>query len=153
MALDTFKIFDEFVDDMPDGQHDGLISGADELRIALTNSAPDGTEANWNLTDFPAPAAANGYPSGGNNSTSHFTYTASATTGTFTLALTSDCVFSATAGGIGPIRYAIFYNSDSASPTNAAIGWVDHGTAITINNNETYTISSGTVCTIVRTNP
>jgi len=81
----------------------------------------------------PAPAAANNYTAGGNSIT---LTTAATTAGVFKLVL-PDTVFTATAGGIGPFRYVILYNS---SASNKSIGYYDYGSSITLNDTETFTV-------------
>jgi hypothetical protein len=49
----------------------------------------------------------------------------------------ADSVFTASGGTIGPMRYAVIYNS---SATNKVIGWYDYGSAVTLNNAETFTV-------------
>ena len=98
----------------------------DTFKVALTNTAPTATSTTWNTTNFPAPAAANGYTAGGNT----LTVSSSAqTTGTYKWVL-ADTVFTATAGGIGPFRYAIIYHSVSGD----IVGWYDYGSSITLAN-------------------
>jgi hypothetical protein len=46
-------------------------------------------------------------------------------------------VFTATAGGIGPFRYAIIYNS---SATSKVVGYYDYGSSITLADTETFTV-------------
>ena len=48
-----------------------------------------------------------------------------------------DSVFTATAGGIGPFRYVVLYNS---SATNKVVGSYDYGSSITLADTETFTI-------------
>lgn len=126
----TFTKFNCFVEDLAEKAHN---LGADTLKVALTNTAPAATDTTWNVTDHPAPAAANGYTAGGNT----VSISSSAqTSGTYKLVL-ADSVFTATAGGIGPFRYAILYNSTaSAKP----IGWYDYGSSITLADTETFTV-------------
>lgn len=126
----TFNKFHCFVEDLAEKAHN---LGADVLKVALTNTAPTSADLTWNTTSHPAPAAANGYTAGGNT----ITITSSAqTTGTYKLVL-ADTVFTATAGGIGPFRYAILYNSTA---TNKPIGWYDYGASITLATGETLTV-------------
>jgi hypothetical protein len=101
--------------------------------VALTNTAPTAAQTTWNTTDHPAPAAANGYTAGGN--TPSITSSAQ-TSGTYKLVL-ADTVFTATAGGIGPFRYAILYNSTAAAKP---VGWYDYGSSITLADTETLTV-------------
>lgn len=143
MPTSAYNKFNEFKQDLGNGQHD---FGNDTLKLALTNTAPTATDANFNVTDHPAPAAANGYASGGATLTG-VTYTESAGTATLDA---NDVVFTASGGDIGPVRYAVLYNSSSTSPTNAAIAWFDYGSSITIADTETLTVSpTTTLFTIV----
>jgi hypothetical protein len=104
------------------------------FKLALTNTAPNqASDTVWNTTVAPPPAAANGYPAGGNTLT---TTSAVSTAGVFKLVL-ADTVFTATAGGIGPFRYAILYNS---SASNKLVGYYDYpGGSISLAVNETFT--------------
>ena len=140
MATDTVNEFDEFTDDLYDGQHDGVSADTDVIKVALTNSAPAGTEVNWNTTDFPEPTGT-GYTAGGET----ISYTLTQSGGRQRLTLDTNVVWTAGAGGISSVRYAIFYNSSSATPTNAAIGWIDYGSSIAPSESETFTINSGTI--------
>jgi hypothetical protein len=103
-------------------------------KLALTNTAPtQATDTVWNTTVAPAPVAANGYTAGGNTIT---TTSATTTAGVMKVILV-DTVFTATAGGIGPFRYAILYNS---SATNKVVGYYDYGSSITLNATDTFTV-------------
>ena len=139
MATSAFSGFNEFVQDIGSEQHN---LGSDTLKIALTDTLPTATDANWNLTSHPAPTNTNGYTAGGNTLTG-VSYTETGGTATLDFA---DTVYTATAGGIGPFRYAVLYNSSSASPTNAGIGWYDYGSSISLGDGETLTISTTTNC-------
>ena len=126
----TFNKYQCFVENVAEKVHN---LGADALKVALTNTAPAATDTVWSTGVYPAPAAANGYTAGGNA----ITISSSAqTSGTYKLVL-ADTVFTATAGGIGPFRYAILYNTTAA---NAVIGYYDYGSAITLNSTETFTV-------------
>jgi hypothetical protein len=104
------------------------------FKVALTNTAPtQATDTVWNTTVAPAPAAANGYTAGGNTIT---TTSGTTTAGVFKLILV-DTVFTATAGGIGPFRYAILYNS---SATNKSVGYYDYLSSVTLGDTETFTV-------------
>jgi hypothetical protein len=109
----------------------------DTLKIALSNTAPTAASTVWSAALFPPPAAANGYNSanGGNTvTTTSFTQTS----GVAKLIL-ADSLFTASAGGIGPFQYAILHNS-SSSPAEKIIGWYNYGSAVTLNDTETFTV-------------
>ena len=127
----AFVKYNSFINELAKGSH-GL--NACTYRLALTNTAPNAaSDTVWNTTVYPAPTAANGYPTGGNQPgiTSNVT-----TAGVFKLVLV-DSVFTATAGGIGPFRYAILYNS---TYLNSLIGYYDYASSITLADTETFTV-------------
>jgi hypothetical protein len=127
----TFTKYNTFADELSKGGHNLQTA---VFKVALTNTAPTAaTDTVWNTTVAPAPAAANGYTAGGNTLT---TSSAATSSGTFKLVL-ADSTFTATAGGIGPFRYAIVYNS---SASNKVVGYYDYGSSITLNDTETLTV-------------
>lgn len=127
----TFNKFQDFSEQLSRGVHD---FDAHTFRVALTNTAPTTTQTSLDtVTNHPAPAAANGY------SATATTISISETTGTTTVSGTQ-VVFTATAGGIGPFRYAILYNDSATSPADALIGWWDYASSITLNDTETFTV-------------
>lgn len=120
----TFNKINAFIEEIFEGGHN---LGTDTLKVALTNTAPTAASTVWSVGAFPAPAAANGYTAGGNT----LTISSSAqTSGTYKQVL-ADSTFTATAGGIGPFRYAIIYNS---SKSDKIVGWYDYGSSITLSN-------------------
>ena len=126
----TFNKFNSFTEEVAEGGH---VLGTDVLKVALTNTAPVAADTTWNVTAHPAPAAANGYTAGGN--TPAITSSAQ-TAGVYKLVL-ADTVFTATAGGIGPFRYAVLYNF---TKTAKGLGWYDYGSSITLADAETLTV-------------
>ena len=128
----AFTKFHTFVDEMSKAGHNLQTA---VYKIALTNTAPPNplTDTVWSTGVFPAPAAANGYTAGGNTPT-----VSSATTTSYVFKLVlADTVFTASAGGIGPFRYAIMNNS---SATNKLVGYYDYGSSITLADTETFTV-------------
>ena len=127
----AFTKFNTFIEVLAEA---GINLGADTLRIALTNTAPTAaTDAGFLPgSAHPAPAAANGY------AVTQATISSSAQTGgTYKLVL-ADVVFTATAGGIGPFRYALLYDDMHAS--DQLIGFYDYGSSITLAVSETFTV-------------
>lgn len=53
--------------------------------------------------------------------------------------MTSDVVFTASGGAIGPFRYAVLYNDSPTTPAKPLIAWWDYGSSITLNSAETLT--------------
>lgn len=99
------------------------------VKAALTNVAPTAGQTVFDpVTNHAAPAAANGYTTGGHDTTNLFS--AGKMTGT-------DIEIIATAGGIGPFRYVVLYNDDSS---DKLIGWYDYGSSITLAEGEKFTI-------------
>jgi hypothetical protein len=127
----SFTKYNTFADEISKGGHNLQTA---VFKCALTNTAPTASsDTVWNTTVAPAPAAANGYTAGGNTLT---TSSASTTSGTFKLVL-ADSVFTAAGGQIGPVRYAIVYNS---SASNKVVGYYDYGSSVTLNDTETFTV-------------
>lgn len=142
----TYNKFQDFSEQLVRGVHDW---DANTFKIALTNTAPTATQTTWNLTDHPAPAAANGYTAGGTATTIAVSETSGTTTVTGT-----QVVFTATAGGIGPFRYAVLYNDTATSPADAAVAYWDYGSSVTLADTETFTVkfnntTPGTIFTLV----
>ncbi len=120
-SLNKFNIFTE---DLAEKVHN---LGSDQLRVALTNSAPSAsdtvlqTEISYsNLS--------------GSNPTYITTSTSAQTSGTYKLVLT-DLVLTAT-GTVGPFRYVELYNHTASK----IIGWYDRGSALTMANGDTFTV-------------
>src|SRR4051812_18059397 len=127
----AFNKYFTFIDELSKGGHNLQTA---VFKVALTNTAPtQASDTVWNTTVAPAPVAANGYTAGGNTLT---TSSAVTTAGVFKLVI-ADSVFTAAGGQIGPIRYAILYNS---SATNKSVGYYDYGSSITLADTETFTV-------------
>jgi len=140
----TWTKFQDFSEQLHKGVHN---FGSHTFKVALTNTAPVNTQTGWNATDHPPPSNANGYSSGGSATTIGISESGGTTTVTGT-----EVVFTATAGGIGPFRYAVLYNDSAASPADAAVAFTDYGSSITLNDSETFTVkfnnaSPGTIFT------
>lgn len=141
-----YNKFQDFSEQLVRGVHDW---DAHTFKVALTNTAPAATDTTWNTSSHPAPAAANGYTAGGTATTIAISETSGTTTVTGT-----QVVFTATAGGIGPFRYAILYNDTATSPADAAIAYWDYGSSVTLADTETFTVkfnntTPGTIFTLV----
>lgn len=129
----SFNKFNQFVEDLGQKVHN-LATGADTLKILLTNTAPvAGNSVKGDLTEI---SPGNGYSAGG-TAVGSTDYQQTSGTGKLT---GNDVVFTASGGSIGPFRYAVLYNDTPTSPADPLIGWWDYGSAVTLNAGETFTV-------------
>lgn len=127
----SFNKFNQFVEDVAEKVHN---LGADTLKVMLVNTAPVATNSvKGDLTEI---TAQNGYTAGG---TAASISSSAQSSGTYKLVL-ADVVFTASGGTIGPFRYAVLYNDTPTSPADPLIGWWDYGSAVTLQNGETFTV-------------
>lgn len=125
MATPTF--FNSFKEALSEKVHN---LGSDQLKIALTNSAPSTSNTVLaNITEITYT----------NLSTRNVTTISSAqTSGTYKLDLT-DLVLTSTGGSTGPFRYIVLYNDTAAS--DELIYFLDYGSSITLAAGESLTIN------------
>ncbi len=134
----AFNKFEQFVTDLSEGVHDNAVTAdTDVLKVYLSNATPS---ASLDLlkADLAEITAENGYTAGGDDVTN----VATESTGTITVAGT-DVTFTASGGTIGPFRYVVLYNDTPSSPLDPLIGWWDHGSAVTLNDGESFTVDFG----------
>lgn len=127
----TYTKYQEAVEDIHTKKHD---FSSDAYKIALTNTAPTVATDNV-LLDITEISAGNGYVAGGDSVTID---SAVQSAGTFTLAVTTDLVFAASGGSIGPFRYAVFYNSTPVG--GLLVSYWDRGSSLTLLTGETFTV-------------
>lgn len=145
----TYNKFNIFVEDLMNKVHDLFgTTSADLLKIYLSNTTPDAA-ADAVKTDLAEISAGSGYTAGGEDTQNDGTRS----TGTFTLTGTK-VVWTAAGGSIGPFRYVVLYNDTPTSPADPLIAWWDYGSAITLNDGETFTVKfsngdpTGTIFTL-----
>ena len=127
----TFNKLNGFVEHLAEKVHN---LSSDQLRVALTNSAPALTATAdcvlANLTEV----------SYTNLSSRNLTIGSSAQAGgTYKLVL-NDLTLTASGGPVGPFRYVYIYNDTPTSPADPLIGYYDYGSSITLNDTETLTL-------------
>jgi len=54
-----------------------------------------------------------------------------------------DVVITASGGTVGPFRYVVLMNTTPSSPLDPLIAYWDYGSAVTLNDGETFTIDFG----------
>lgn len=127
--MSAYNKFNSFVDALDKKVHN---LGSDQLMVALTNAAPVATNTQLsNLTEIAY-----------TNLSSRVLTTTSATTtaGVFALVL-ANLILTSTGGTTGPFRYIAIYNNTATN--KELICWVDYGSAVTLADGETLTISFG----------
>lgn len=125
MATPTF--FNSFKEALSEKVHN---LGSDQLKIALTNSAP--LTSNTVLANITEIAYTN------LSTRNVTTISSSQTSGTYKLDLT-DLVLTSTGGSTGPFRYIVLYNDTAAS--DELIYFIDYGSSITLAAGESLTIN------------
>lgn len=127
----AFNKFNAFVEALSEKTHN---LGSDTLKVYLTNDTPSAS-GDAVFADLAEITAGNGYTAGGNTATQT---SSSQTGGLYKLVLGDPASWTASGGAIGPFRYAVLYNSTTASGN--LIGWWDYGSAITLQPGDTFTV-------------
>lgn len=126
----AFNKFNQFVEDLAKKVHN---LDSDVIKVMLTNTAPVATNTvKANITEI---AAGNGYTVGGGI----VAFVSGAQTAGLYKLILAALTFTAAGGVIGPFRYAVFYNSTTASGN--LIGWYDYGSANTIPDGSGFTVN------------
>lgn len=148
----AFIKFNQFVEDLLSKVHD-LVgtagSGADAIKVYLTNAAPDAA-ADAVKTDLAEIATGNGY-----TGPLAVANVGSRSGGTVTVQGTSQQVVAA-GGAVGPFRYVAAYNDTPTSPADPLVGAWDYGSALTLADGESFAIkfngaavaAAGTILTL-----
>jgi hypothetical protein len=132
----AFNKFNTFVGDVAHALHDMKTGTSQVYQVYLTNTLPVATNTVYNTpADLPT---TNGYTAGG---VSIGTITGVDSAGTFSFSGGTNPAWTAAGGSIGPFEFAVLYNATSS--TKPLIGWWDYGTAITLTNGNTFTVSLG----------
>ena len=139
----SFNKFEQFVEDLGLGVHN-LNTGT--LNVYLSNATPSAS-GDAVKTDLAEIGTGNGYT--GPVDTQN-TFAESGGTAT----LTGTKVVITATGAVGPFQYVALYNDTPSSPADPLIGWWDYGSALTLQNGETFSIkfnnsdTTGTILTI-----
>lgn len=128
----TFNYFDDFSEQLGKGIHD---LSADTIVMFLTNSAP--VAANDELADITEISYTNC-----SSRTLTKQYTEASGTGTFA----ADALVLTASGAVGPFQYYGLYNDTSTG--DKLICWWNHGSAVTLANGETFTVTFGADATM-----
>lgn len=131
--MPVFRKFQPFVRGLINGDHD---FGADVLRVALTTQAASPSSLNDNLADLTQIAYTN---QRGGAASRVLTVSKATQAAGVALVEVNDLVITAS-GTLPTFRHVVIYNTNSADPVSALIGWYDYGSDIDLATNETLTI-------------
>jgi len=140
----SFNKFQQFVQDLAEKVHN---LSSDTLKVYLSNAAPSAS-ADAIKTDLAEIATGNGYAGAVDTQN-----TGAEASGTYTLTGTK-VVVTASGGTVGPFQYVALYNDTPTSPVDPLIGWWDYGSALTLNDGESFSVkfnssdTTGTILTI-----
>jgi hypothetical protein len=140
----SFNKFQNFVEDLCEKVHN-LTS--DQLEIYLSNATPSAS-LDAVKADLAEITTGSGYT--GPQDTQN---TGAEATGTYTLTGTAITI-TASGGSVGPFQYIVLQNTTPTSPLDPLIGWWDYGSALTLNDGDSFTwkpnnsASTGTILTV-----
>lgn len=123
----SYNKFNSFVEAIAEGKHN---LGADQLKIALTNTAPSAT--NNVLADISEISYTN-------VSSRNLTTTTSVQTAGLYKLVIDDLILTAS-GTVPTFRYVVVYNDTATN--KELIGWFDKGGAVDLTTGETFTIDA-----------
>ena len=109
----------------------------DTLKVYLTNAAPSASadDVKVDLAEITMTNEVNHGAGGGDTAN---TYAEASGTGTCTA---TDVVFAASGGTVGPFQYVVLYDDTITTPViDPLIGWWDYGSAVTLQDGETFTV-------------
>ena len=140
----SFNKFQQFVQDLCEKVHN---LSADQVEVYLSNATPS-VSADAVKADLAEISTGNGYT--GPQDTQN---TGAESGGTYTLTGTK-VVITASGGTIGPFQYVVLQNTTPTSPLDPLSGWWDYGSALTLQNGESFSIkfnnsdTTGTILTV-----
>lgn len=132
----TYNKFQDFVEQLGKGVHQ-LHAAGHTLKCYLSNTVPSAS-VDAVKADLLEITPGNGYTGGGEDAQND--YTEATGTGTLTAV---DIVWTASGGTIGPFQYVVLYNDTPAAPADPLIAWWDYGSALTLNDGDSFTVDFG----------
>lgn len=129
----AYNKFQDFVEQLGLGVHN---LNTDTLEIYLSNAVPSAS-LDAVKADLAEIATGNGYTPPYDTLNA---YTETGGTGTMT---GTDVVITASGGSVGPFQYAVMFNQTPGAPVDPLVSWWDNGSAITLNDGESFTVDFG----------
>ena len=138
----AYNKFESFALELGRGTHQ-LHAAGHTLEVYLSNAAPSASLDSVKA-DLAEITNENGYTAPEDIAND---YTESGGTGTLTAV---DVVITASGGTIGPFQYVVMQNTTPTSPLDPLISWWDRGSALTLQDGESFTVDFGaSVLTLV----
>ena len=133
MPSSSFTKFEVFSENLAEKVHN---LDTDTLKIYLSNTSPN-VATHAVKGDLAEITNQNGYtaPVDTQNATSRSGGTTSITG--------VDVLITASGGTVGPFRYVVLYNDTPTSPADPLIGYWDYGSAITLNDGDSFNTDFG----------
>jgi hypothetical protein len=132
----AYNKFQDFVEQVLLGKHDFSAAGH-VFKVYLSNDPPSAS-LDAVKADVIEITAGNGYPAGGTDIQNALSETGGTATVTGV-----DVVWTASGGSVGPFRYVPLYNDTQTTPNKPLVSWWDYGSAVTLNNGESFTVDFG----------
>lgn len=129
----TYNKFQQFVEDLAKKVHN---LHTDTLKVYLSNAAPSAS-GDAVKTDLAEITNEHGY-----TAPVDIQNTVSRSGGTVTIDVV-DVVITASGGTVGPFQYVAVYNDTPTSPADPLVNWWDYGSALTLQDTDTFTIDFG----------
>ena len=136
MPTSAAAFFNQFGEDLAEAVHD-LDATGHQLEIYLSNATPSAS-LDAVKADLAEIATGNGYtgPVDVQNAISRSTNVTSITS-------VASIVFTASGGAIAQFRYVVLMNTTPTSPLDPLILWWDYGSALDVQDGETFTVTFG----------
>lgn len=131
----TGNKFNAFVQNINNG---AMNLSSDSLKVMLTNALPVATNSLYGDVSGGELSTANGYTVGGAAVT---VSSSTQTGGVYKLIGTVPSPTWSATGTVGPFRYVILYDTTPTSPLKPLVCWWDYGSALTLNNGDTFTVT------------
>ena len=135
----SFVKVNRFVDHLTTGVHNFTSAGTAAMTVALSNTAPAAQGTNPLVDEGGVLANVTQIAYTGLSARTFATVTKALSSGSLTVDL-SDLVLTAS-GTVATFRYLYFYNDTPTSPADPLVCHYDHGSAVSMVNTDTYTIT------------
>lgn len=131
------------INDFVENAVEGMNLGTDTLTIALSNTAPASESSNPTADSNGILANVTQISYTNLSSRNLANVTSAQASGTYKLSA-DDLTLTASGGSVGPFQYIYIYNDTVSSPADPLVGYYDYGSALTLNDGDSFTIDIGT---------